>query len=176
MSPPHLLSLLEAHGHTGASCENVRAALALELSERHLDRRNVLLAAKLRIKNEGRGLMKLTKLRFDLYRVRPLGEGMRSRIDAGKPYGAKRIDADWPVIDQRIRCWSEDLPELEPGESDEFCCDFFLCSPEETVFLYAYVENVKKKRGRRELGWSVTAFHDLEPISGQGRLASLLRR
>jgi hypothetical protein len=136
----------------------------------------VLLAAKLHINNEGRGLMKLTELRFDLYRVRPLDEEMRSKIDAGDLYSGKRIDADWPAIDQRIRCWSKDLPELEPGEGDEFCCDFFLRSPEETVFLYAYVENVKKKRGRRKLGWSVTAFHDFEPMSGQSRLASLFRR
>lgn len=152
-----------------------RAAVALEFTERRLDARTLLLAVKLRVTNEGRGLMKLTELRFDLHRVRPLDREMRGRIDSTGAYAESGLDADWPLIEQRKRTWDRDeRPELEPGESDEYCCDFFLGPSEETVFLYAYLENEKKKRGSRRLGWPATGFYDLQPGHPRGRLASLL--
>jgi hypothetical protein len=155
-----------------------RAALSLQLVERPLDPETTLLAVKLLVTNEGRGLMKLSELRFDLYRVRPLGEEMGAKISAGCAYVDDHLDAAWPLIEQQRRAWEKkDRPQLEPGESDEYCCDFFLDSAEETVFLYAYLDNVKRgKLRRRPIGWTLSAFHDLQKTPNRGRLASLLRR
>lgn len=152
-----------------------RAALSLELTERCLDDSTVLLAVKLHVTNEGSGLMKLTELRFDLHRVRPLDLEVRSRIAAGSVRRSGSLEADWPHLDSHTCAWKKSKrPELEPGESDEFCCDFFLAPDERTVFLYAYLDNVRKGTfRRRKLGWTVTAIHDLEKASKRGRLVSL---
>jgi hypothetical protein len=154
-----------------------RAALALEFTERRLNDSTVLLAVKLRLTNQGRGLMKLTDLRFDLYRVRPLNRDMRGKIDRSQQYNQSGLETAWPLIDQHTRSWQKkERPELEPGESDEFSADFFLDPSEQTVFLYTYLENVKKKRRfrRRKLGWPATAFLDLDQARSRRRLASLL--
>jgi hypothetical protein len=153
-----------------------RAALSLQFIESHLDSSSNLLAVKLIVTNEGRGLMRLTDLRFDLYRVRPLEPSMRERITAGCAHGESGTDADWPLIEQRCRNWEKrERPELEPGERDEYCCDFFLGPAEQTVFLYAYLRNERKGKFRhRELGWPVTAVYDLKNSPKRGRLASIL--
>jgi hypothetical protein len=153
-----------------------RAALALEFTERRLDDATVFLAVKLHVTNEGRGLMRLTELRWDLHRVLPLDAVMRGKLHDGGVYHQSGVEADWPLIDQRTRSWSNDeRPELEPGESDEYCCDFFVSASEQTVFLYAYLENEKKKRGNRKLGWTATAFRDMaQQPSSWGGLTSLL--
>jgi hypothetical protein len=153
-----------------------RAALSLQFTESRLDSSVTLLAVKLIVTNEGRGLMRLTDLRIDLYRVRPLDSEMRARIAGGCAHSNSGTDVDWPRIEQRSRKWEkQERPELEPGESDEYCCDFFLDPAEETVFLYAYLRNKKKgKFRRRELGWPVTAIHDLEHPPKRGRVVSML--
>lgn len=152
-----------------------RAALSLQFTETCLDGSTTLLAVKLIVVNEGRGLMRLTDLRFDLYRIRPLDPEMHARITAGCAHSDSGVDADWPLIENRARKWErQERPELEPGESDEYCCDFFLDPEERTVLLYTYLRNKRKgKLRRRELGWPVTAIYDLEHSPKRGRLASL---
>lgn len=137
-----------------------RGELTLEVTHRHLDDEICVLHAKLRIKNVGRGLMKLEEMRVDLQRVRPLGEHMRSALRRGKPFNSTGYQADWPEIDQHVICWKESQPELEPGETDEFPVDFFIQPAEEVVFVYAYLRNVRKKG--QPLGWPATAFYDIE--------------
>ncbi|HKI67417.1 MAG TPA: hypothetical protein VJ989_09140 [Solirubrobacterales bacterium] len=145
-----------------------RATLSLQFTERPLDSSTILLAGKLTVTNEGRGLMRLTDLRFDLHRIRPLDAEMQAKITAGCAHGSSGIDADWPLIEQRPRKWEKpERPELEPGESDEYDCDFFLDPAEETVFLYAYLRNEKKGKVRhRELGWQATAIYELSTNQG----------
>jgi len=141
-----------------------RASIAVEFTERQLAPSNVLLAVKLKVKNEGRGLMKITDLRFDLHCVKPFDEGLAQQLEREEcVYGDSGLEGAWPLIGQGTRSWTDGCPELEPEESDEFSCDFFLLDGEQVVFLYAYVENVKKKQGRKKLGWSTTAFYDLSP-------------
>lgn len=140
-----------------------RAALSLQFTERRLDDSTTLLEAKLIVTNEGRGLMRVTDLRFYLHRIDPLDSKMQAKIAAGCAYNDSGIEADWPLIEQRLREWKKrECPELEPGESDEYICDFFLPPTEKTVFLYVYLGNERKGRFRHhELGWQVTAIHDL---------------
>lgn len=111
--------------------------------------------------------MKLEELRVDLYRVLPLVNEQGKAIDAETLVAPGEIAADWPPIDQRKKQWpGEDRPELEPGEHDEFCCDFLVPQKEQAVFVYAYLGNVAKQRGKHELGWQVTSFYYLVGPSG----------
>jgi hypothetical protein len=153
-----------------------RAALTLEFDPYRLDDSTNLLGVKLLVTNEGRGLMRITELRFDLYQVRPLEQEMRAKISADCAHLEKRIEAEWPSLQQRVRTWEKgERPELEPEERDEFRVDFFVDRSVETVFLYAYLENVKKRKFRRRvLGWTVTAYRDMTEPPKRGRLAALV--
>jgi hypothetical protein len=138
-----------------------RTEVELMVTHRQLDALTVVLHAKAKVRNSGRGLMKLRQLRVDLQRVRPLGREMSASIKAGTPFNKTGVEAAWPLIEQHVRNWEDDKPELEPGESDEFGVDFFIAPSDEVVFVYCYLENVKKRHGTKELGWSVSGFYDL---------------
>lgn len=144
-----------------------RANLEFVLTHHRLADATVALNAKVKVHNAGRGLMKLEELRVDLYRVFPLVNGQGQNIDAATLVSPGEVAADWPPIDQRKKKWSgKQRPELEPGEHDEFCCDFFASPEEQAVFVYAYLGNAAKRRGKHELGWQVTSFYDLAGSRG----------
>lgn len=150
-----------------------RAEVDIYFTQRSLGESTILLNVKVKVKNDGRGLMELTKLRLDLHRVLPLGGEMRGKIERGKQFEPGSVEANWPLIGQLVRDWENGTAELEPGETDEFGFDFFLGTEIETVFLYVYLDNVAKKRGNRALGWVVTELHDIEIEKPRGLWALL---
>jgi hypothetical protein len=154
-----------------------RATLNLEFTDRLLDDSRRLLSVKLHVTNEGLGLMRLTQIRFDIFRVLPYGDEMRVNVTAGCAHLGHSLEADWPCISSREYTWpKKEKPEIEPRESDEFVCDFFIEPSEDFVFLYAYIDNEKKGRIRqRSLGWRASAFHQLPPSKRSDRLRRLLK-
>jgi len=139
-----------------------RAEIDLQVAYRRLDPDHAVLQVKLKLRNRGRGLMKLRALRVYLQRVRPLRAGMRASIAEGKAFNKTGVEANWPLIEEHERVWPDaERPELEPEEGEELTLDFFISPMEEVVFVYGYLENEKKKRGRRELGWSVSTLYDI---------------
>ena len=98
---------------------------------------------------------------------------MRKSIDEGNPYNSSKIEASWPLIAEHERTWAKDKPELEPGESDELGVDFFIGPSEEILFIYAYLQNVKKKRGKKELGWPVSGFYEIHVSKGEDVTAAV---
>jgi hypothetical protein len=159
-----------------------KANLELVLSHRRLNSKKVLLHAKVKVHNAGRGLMKLTRIRVDVYQVRPLLPETEAGLNDGtlKPYGSSR--ARWERIDRETLLWGEASsapapepePELEPGENDEFGCDFIVPASLETVRVYVYVLNVAKRRREGNLGWSVTNYYDLGGSSGAESAANVV--
>jgi hypothetical protein len=137
-----------------------RAEVDLVFSERRLSKKLVLVNVVVRVKNEGRGLMQLTRIRVDLRRVLPMDGDMPAKIRAGEQYGENGVSTRWPQIKKHERLPSRRI-ELEPGETDEFGFDFFIDPAVEVVQTYAFVENVAKRRGKRPLGWGVTELHDI---------------
>jgi hypothetical protein len=150
-----------------------RADLALTVTQRHLDPQTVLVNVKIGIRNDGRGLMELTKVRVDLHHVLPLESEMREKIDVCSHPEDSRVEAAWPLIKRLKRIWEAERPELEPGESDAYGFDFFVPATTETAFLYAYVDNLAKKGGKRELGWSLTEYVDIDSPAPAGFWTSL---
>jgi hypothetical protein len=138
-----------------------RAEVALSFSERRLDGEFVLVNVGVQIKNEGRGLMQLTRIRVDLRRVLPLDDDMPAKIRAGDQYGDNGVQTQWPEIKKHERIPSGRI-ELEPGEAAEFGFDFFIDPTTEVVQAYAFVQNVAKEHGKHPLGWGVTALHDIQ--------------
>jgi len=137
------------------------AEVELHFEERRLDEELIFLNVRVRVKNAGRGLMQLTRLRVDLRQVFPLDAETSRRISAEEQYGKNGVETRWPLIKKHERKWASGKGELEPGETEEFRFDFFLGPTIEVVRVYAFLANVKKKRGTRPLGWGQTEFHEI---------------
>jgi hypothetical protein len=144
-----------------------RASLELVIAHYKLTESTIALNAKIKVHNKGKGLMKLQELRVDLYRVLPVSIDFSSRVDSGSLVPNGEVEAEWPPIDQRKCKWADKCPELEPAEEDEYSVDFSVSSSDEVVFIYAYLCNVAKQRGKKELGWPITSFYDLRDQDGR---------
>jgi hypothetical protein len=146
-----------------------KANLELIVSHLRLTDEQSLLHTKVKVHNAGRGLMKLTRIRTDVYQVRPLHPESLSKLDAGLLKPELQPRADWEGIGDNTQRWGEEPdepePEIEPGENDDFGCDFIVPSTLETVLVYVYIAN-EAKRHDKPLGWSVTSYYDLEGGAG----------
>jgi hypothetical protein len=134
--------------------------------------------------------MELAKIRVDLHHVLPLESEMREKIDACAHFQEDGVEASWRLIKRHKQVWDSSSPiwpvrvfakvpkrpELEPGESDTYGFDFFIPATTETAFVYAYVDNLAKKGGKRELGWSLTEYFDIDASAPVGCWASLRRK
>jgi hypothetical protein len=145
-----------------------RASVTLSFEERELDARVALLNILVDVSNEGKGLMEITNIRMDLHRVRPVEDKEKCRIAADNFHREDSTEADWPLIQHLVKSFGEEPAELEPGETDTFSFDFFLEDPADTVQAYVFIDNRKKKHGTHELGWTITALHDLKVLTPAG--------
>jgi len=70
------------------------------------------------------------------------------------------LQVEWPSLGFRKRQWAENDIEVEPGESEVFICDFLLPPDLETVQVYSWFKNEKKRRGNEGIGWALTTLYD----------------
>src|SRR6266702_4870713 len=69
---------------------------------------------------------------------------------------------DWrALVPLRNPTWKKGELELEPGESQQLPYHFVIDASIQTVLVYTYFRNIKK-RGR-VLGWELTTIYDLQP-------------
>jgi hypothetical protein len=156
-----------------------KATVELILTHRELSAEHTLLNAKVKIHNAGRGLMKLTRIRVDISQVLPLSDKDQKKLTADCSKPKDKRQANWRFLDGARSLWggkpeSDPEPEIEPEENDEFGYDFIVPSTLETVYVYVYIENAKK-RGK-QLGWSVTNYYDLEGKAGGESAVNVVAR
>jgi len=143
-----------------------RAAVSLLITDRDLTDERALLQVKVLVHNLGGLRITARELRVDVHQVLPLGKEVLGKVKREDLVPEKGTEAEWPLLSNgfRVQEWGGEgqgrCPEIEPGESEEFCFDLVVPRSLETVHVYAYLRNAKRRR-RRELGWSVTAFHAL---------------
>jgi hypothetical protein len=138
-----------------------KATLQLVLYHRELSTEQTLLHAKVKIHNAGRGLMELTRVRAVVDQVLPFaGEIEVGYMDPTEKEG----ETNWKPFAESEQVLQAEEAEMEPGENDEFDFDFAVPSSFETVHVYVYVENYKK-RGKK-LGWCVSNYYDLSGKAG----------
>ena len=88
----------------------------------------------------------------------PLPKELSDRLLPGiDPVGPGEAEITWPMIAGREWNWRKGDFEIEPGESDALHADFVIPSEVETVQLYGFVRNPKKKN--EGVGWTVTTLH-----------------
>jgi hypothetical protein len=156
-----------------------KATVELILSHRELSDGHTLLHAKVKIHNAGRGLMKLTRIRVDVSQVLPLSAEEQKKLAAVGLKSHEGTQARWRFLDGARSVWgsgpeADPEPEVEPEENDEFGYDFIVPATLETVYVYVYIANAKK-RGK-QLGWSVTNYYDLEGKVGGESAVNMVAR
>jgi hypothetical protein len=155
-----------------------KATVELVMSHRELSPEWTLLHVKVKVHNTGKGLMKLTSLRVDVFQVLPLLDDTRKQLEDGKLKPPGEVLAEWHPHQQGMSRWGKPdgkgcEPELEPDENEEFGNDFLVPSTLETVYVYVYIANEAKRR-RRDLGWTVTNYYDLKGKSGGESAVNLI--
>jgi len=142
-----------------------RAELMLSVSHRVLSRDEVVVHTKLVVRNLGGPRIKVQQVRLDICQVKPVNDEVHAALDraAQRPDEVALTEVEWPPLprgrERRELGGQPKSPEIEPGETDEFCFDLVTPRGLETIYLYAHVKN-SKHRGR-EFGWETTEFYDL---------------
>ena len=77
----------------------------------------------------------------------------------GDPVERDSTEVVWETLGDRLKDFSKDSCEVEPGEVDEFLFDFVISPDVTKVQFYSHVENVKK--WKRNVGWNTTIIYDL---------------
>lgn len=133
------------------------------VTTRHLQGNGLLVHIGVEVKNESAVMMRLTSGEVRLVPILPLSEEAVLALDAvRKPARCAGEDAEvtWPGTLQYTFDWSKDPREIEPHESDTFHFDFVAADALTTFQVYSYLRNEAK--GKRDIGWSTTTFHDVE--------------
>lgn len=73
---------------------------------------------------------------------------------------------EWQTIASREDHWKNGNFEIEPGEQHQIHLDFVINTNVQTLLVESYFRNMKK-RGR-QIGWSLSTIHDLQPIPLKG--------
>jgi hypothetical protein len=141
-----------------------KATLELVLYHRELSTEQTLLHAKVKVHNAGRGLMELTRVRAVVDQVLPLADEIGELEVGYLDPTEKEGETNWKPFAESEQVLQAEQAEMEPGENDEFGFDFAVPSSFETVHVYVYVENYKK-RGKK-LGWCVSNYYDLSGKAG----------
>jgi hypothetical protein len=121
-----------------------------------------LLRVSLVIENKGNALLKISDGQTWIQQIKPWPHEeikafkARSKTPKDAPY-----EVNWPFAGETDVETIHNKPrELEPGESDEICMDFFIKKTYDVVLVYSYVENTAK--GDKHVGWTVSTIVDLK--------------
>lgn len=138
-----------------------RANLTHALVHKRLPDDNLLLHAAVTISNPGDVLLSLVRAEAWVQQVLPVPEKILDALDRGeKPVPPGETEIEWPRVgDTHEPTWDKGSFEIEPGETDQVLFDFVIPADVETVNLYTYFWNARKKDP--EIGWRLTTVYDL---------------
>lgn len=146
-----------------------RANLSHKINQTRIDDDKIILQVKVIITNIGNVLICLRSGFTRISQVRPSCEEV---VDSIKKIEEKSChEIPWPMIDKKEISAKKDDCEIEPGESEEICFDFVIDGDVETVYVYSYFANVKKKslfrkiiKKSRDIGWKLTSIYNLKEV------------
>jgi hypothetical protein len=138
-----------------------RAEVTHEIIQQPLAGGRRLLHVFTRVSNCSQVLLTLVSGVCRVQQVLPVPEEFAKAIELGKdPVPLGESEFAWPLLSERDFQWQDCPRELEPDEIDEILCDFVIDADAKVVEVYTYLKNKKKKR--REIGWHLTTFYDLQ--------------
>jgi hypothetical protein len=142
-----------------------RASIEHLVTHKRLGHSKVLLHVDVRISNIGEVLMSVLCSETRIQQVLPVLNGLADSIkQARNPVRAGETEVEWPLIDSHLKEYGRGDCEIEPGEGHDINHDFIFKSDIQTVVIYSYVTNEKKRD--RTLAWNLTTLYDLaDPAS-----------
>jgi hypothetical protein len=138
-----------------------RASIAHHITHRPIADDKLLLHITITVSNIGDILLSLAYLEIRIQQVLPPPTGVLDSISKGyDPVLEGQTEIDWPGIHIRELRFEKAEYEIEPGENHEFHHDFILNAEVQTIAVYSYLKNEKKRD--REIGWDSTTVYDLK--------------
>jgi hypothetical protein len=122
------------------------------------------------ITNSGNVILPIRDAIFRVQQVLPLADEVLRAVQAGEDAVEEgALEVVWPGLAERVHKWPPKEIEIEPGETDEIICDFVLDEAKdiETVQVYGYFENSRKRRRRRPIGWGLATLYDMSPAAAR---------
>ena len=124
------------------------------------------------IDNIGNSLLRIRDLTLRIQQISPPpvvnGQVFEPKIKLGE------VEIAWPMIEEYTKARSDESREIEPGESDTLNFDFIIPNWIETIYVYAYIKNDRKRIRinsltgsrvlfeRRDIGWEFTTTYKLK--------------
>jgi hypothetical protein len=123
-----------------------------------------------RVENVGKVLIQVRCIRAVLTQVLPPPPDVETAVKARKdPVERDSTEVVWDTLGDRLKDFSKEGCEIEPGESDEFIFDFVIDATARKVQFYSHIENIKKFK--RNVGWNTTIIYDLTRGKENGQVA-----
>jgi hypothetical protein len=128
-----------------------------------------MLRGVVRIENIGKVLIQVRCIRGVLTQVLPTPSDVEVAVKAGKdPVDRDSTEVVWDTLGDRLKDFSKEGCEIEPGEADEFIFDFVIAPNVKKVQFYSHIENIKKFK--RNVGWNTTILYDLSDGKESGHV------
>lgn len=151
----YLLFVKNRERYPRATIEQVAAPLKL-------DDRSVLIRVQIRVSNIGKVLLPIEDLECRLQQIVPVVGAVKARAQARESLViGPDSDVDWPMLSEARWNYEKYQSEIEPGEAEVFCCDFFVDQSVRCVRIYSHLVNQFKATA---VGWACAT--DLELSQG----------
>jgi hypothetical protein len=130
-----------------------------------------LIRAQVSLRNSGSVVATPSRGEIRLRQVIPPPSDIEEAVASGlDPVPADCAQVEWPMLAGRKWAWEPGEFEIEPGESDSLCADFFVPRQTQVIEIYFFLANARKKK--HNIGWTVSYLHHLTrqgDSSGQER-------
>ncbi len=140
-----------------------RASINHQILHKPISNGKVLLNVATFISNTGDVILSLASVTIRVLQMLPLpSQEIVNKVNEGEdPVLKGMLEIEWGLIKER----NADLTlELEPGEEDQIYSDFIIDDYVQTVAVYSFFENVKK----RGVGWGFTTVYSLKEGDDNG--------
>lgn len=121
-----------------------------------------LIRLTLGLSNKGEVLFKYRNFRITIYQLRPWPSEIVELIEKGEGPTYELSDGGWlfteyrwPTLHTINPQFSKNHCRIEPGEDDELYFEFSIPSNVETILVYTFLDNPKKKG----IGWNKTSVY-----------------
>lgn len=142
-----------------------RASLVHHITHKFIGHDKLLLRVTVTISNKGNILLSLASLETAILQVLPLPTDVTVSINEGlDPVPDGETEVVWPTIAFHEPKWEKGKCEIEPNESQEIYHDFILDAKFDTIAVYTYLQNERKKKHDRTIGWDLTTLYDIRGV------------
>ncbi len=125
----------------------------------------LLIRAQVSLRNSGNVVVTSDLGEIRLRQVVPPPSHIEEAVISGfDPVPADCAQIEWPMLAGREWKWKKGEFEIEPGEADSLCADFFVPLQTQVVELYFFLANARK-RGQN-IGWTLSHLHHLSRQGG----------